>query len=98
MCRRETGEKEKENARGTMGRGKREKRPFFLPIISRRAFYISITVLLFLLGYTAGASAEERALTWSPSYRDSTERSKGKQGLNLGVRFSEVSVLYGGVC
>ena len=62
------------------------------------AFYISITVLLFLLGYTAGASAEERALTWGPSYRDSTERSKGKQGLNLGVHFSEVSVLYGGVC
>ena len=35
--------------------------------------------------------------TKCPSYRDSTERSKGKQGLNLGVRFSEVSVLYGGV-
>ena len=34
LCRRETGEKEKESARGTMGRGKREKRPFFLPIIS----------------------------------------------------------------
>ena len=35
--------------------------------------------------------------TKCPSYRDSTERSKGKQGLNLGFRFSEVSVLYGGV-
>ena len=33
LCRRETGEKEKESARGTMGRGKREKRPFPLPII-----------------------------------------------------------------
>ena len=32
LCRRETGER-KESARGTMGRGKREKRPFPLLII-----------------------------------------------------------------
>ena len=42
LCRREAGEKEKESARGMMGRGKKEERPF--PTFSlfprpSRAFY-----------------------------------------------------------
>lgn len=50
---REAGEKEKEDARGTMGRGKREdSSSHFLP----RSFY----------GYPAGASALERELLYIP--------------------------------
>ena len=56
------GEREKESARGMMGRGKRKSsRLFPLPIVPRA---ISIfRLLLFLLGCLAGASAEERAFT-----------------------------------
>ena len=52
-----------ESALGSMGRGKREER-------SRptRAFYF-FRLLLFLLGYPAGASTGERAPT-TPSMQD----------------------------
>ena len=57
----EAGEKEKESARGTMGRGKREERlpPFPSSHRSPRAFYFC-RLLIFWWGYPAGASAEER--------------------------------------
>ena len=45
--------------RGTMGRGKREER-LPLPIVSR-VLTISLIIVIFLKGYPAGASAEERA-------------------------------------
>ena len=61
-------EKEKESVRGTMGRGKREERPpsrlFPLPIVPC-ALYI-FRLLLFLLGYPAGPSTEERAPLYKP--------------------------------
>ena len=57
LYRRDAGEKEKESARGTMGRGKEKARFFPLPIFPRA---LSIfRKLLFLLGYSAGASAEK---------------------------------------
>ena len=59
MCCGEAGEKEKESMWGTMGRGKREERlPF--PIVPR-VLTISLIIVIFLKGYPAGASAEERA-------------------------------------
>ena len=54
MCHREADEKEKESARDT-GDG-----PFPSSHRPPRTFYNSITELVFLLGYPAGASAEER--------------------------------------
>ena len=61
VCRKEAGEKEK-SARGTMGRGKiYERLPSFLS--SRRPGAPPIfPLLLFILGYQVGASAEERAV------------------------------------
>jgi len=64
LCRGEAGERKKESAQDTMGiRAKREERPqapafSFFP--SCPALFI-FPLLLFLLGYPAGASAEERA-------------------------------------
>ena len=61
LCHREAGEKEKESAQGTMGKGKKEERRLFpLPIVLRALGIFRL--LLFLLGYPAGASAEERDL------------------------------------
>ena len=59
LCGRKAGQKEKESARGAMGRGKREERlpPFPSSHRPLRAFYFPL--LLFLLGYSAGACAEE---------------------------------------
>ena len=57
------GEKEKESARGTMGRGKREERerPTFSPLpIVPRALSIFFDYCYFQEGYPAGTSAEER--------------------------------------
>ena len=52
LCRREAGEKGKESARGTMGRGRRESsRLFSLPIVPRAPSIFRW--LLFLLGYPA---------------------------------------------
>ena len=48
LCRREAGEKKKESARGTMGRGKREERPFLtFSLVPRplRAFYFFIIAI-----------------------------------------------------
>ena len=61
LCCGEAGEKEKESARGTMGRGKREERlpPFPSSHRPPRAFYFC-RLLIFWWGYPAGASAEER--------------------------------------
>ena len=57
MYRREAGEREKESARGTMGRGIRKSEVF---PFSHRAPLSIFRLLLFLLGYPAGASAEKR--------------------------------------
>ena len=61
VCRKEAGEKEK-SAQATMGRGKiYERLPSFLS--SRRPGAPPIfPLLLFILGYQVGASAEERAV------------------------------------
>ena len=59
LCCREAGEKEKDSARGTMGRGREKRGPFPLPIVPRALSIFRL--LLLLLGYPAGASAEERA-------------------------------------
>ena len=62
-------EKEKEIAWGTMGRGKRVQRPpAFSLFPSSSARFLFFDVLLFLLGYPAGASAEERADTMKDIY------------------------------
>ena len=56
-------EKEKENAQGTMGREKRDASlpPFPFSHRPPRAFlFFFFPLLLFLLGYPAGASAEEK--------------------------------------
>ena len=58
LYRREAGEKEKESARETMGRGKRRSELFPSSHCSPRAFYFSIIAIS--LGYPAGASAEKR--------------------------------------
>ena len=58
LCSREAVEKEKESARGTMGRGKTA--PAFSLFPSYPARFLFFRLLLFLLGYPAGASAEER--------------------------------------
>ena len=62
LCCGETGERnKKESAHGTMGRGKKEERPprlFPLPIVPRALSIFPL--LLFLKGYRAEASAEER--------------------------------------
>ena len=58
LCRREAREKEKESARGTMGREKREETPFPSSLVPRALSIFSL--LLFLVGFPAGASAEER--------------------------------------
>ena len=42
LCREEGGEKEKERARGTMGKGEGEERPFPSSHLPPRACYISI--------------------------------------------------------
>ena len=52
---------EKRSAQGTMGKGKKEERRLFLLLIVPRALGI-FRLLLFLLGYPAGASAEESDL------------------------------------
>ena len=58
LYRREAVDREKEDTRGTM-EGKREEARFFpLPIVPRALCIFRL--LLFLLGYTAGASAEKR--------------------------------------
>ena len=59
MCCGQAGEKEKESMRGTMGRGKREER-LPLPIVPRM-LTIFLIIAIFLKGYPAGASVEERA-------------------------------------
>ena len=58
LYRREAGEREKESARGTMGRGKRRSEVFPLPTVPRALS--TFRKLLFLLGYPTGASAEKR--------------------------------------
>ena len=81
LCCGEAGEKEKESARGTMGRGKREERPrgsrrFPLPIVPRPLSIFSIIdILIFWWGYPVGASAEERVsvshtLIWLPKNKN----------------------------
>ena len=57
LYRREAGERKKESARGTMGRGIRKSEVF--PFSHRPPLSI-FRLLLFLLGYPAGASAEKR--------------------------------------
>ena len=57
LYRREAGERKKESARGTMGRGIRKSEVF--PSSHRPPLSI-FRLLLFLLGYPAGASAEKR--------------------------------------
>ena len=47
LCRRGAGEKEKESARGTMGRGKREERPFPSSHRPLGAFYFPICTAIF---------------------------------------------------
>ena len=56
------GEKEKESALGTIGRGKREEKlpPFPSSHRSPRAFYFFIIAIF--IGMPCGASAEERAV------------------------------------
>ena len=66
LCRRGAGEKEKESARGTMGRGKREERPFPSSHRPLGAFYFSICTAIFFLRYPAGAFAEEREFSALP--------------------------------
>ena len=56
LYRREAGERKKESARGTMGRGIRKSEVF--PSSHRPPLSI-FRLLLFLLGYPAGASAEK---------------------------------------
>ena len=60
--RREAGRKEKKNAQGTMGRGKRKQRVLLFPSSHRppRASCFFITAIF--MGYPAGTSAEERAV------------------------------------
>ena len=58
------GEK-KESARGTIGRGKREERPFPSSHRPLGAFYFSVCTTIFL-GYPAGAIAEEREFSAFP--------------------------------
>ena len=58
LYRRGAGERKKERARGTMGRGKEKARFFPLPIVPRALS--TFRKLLFLLGYSAEASAEKR--------------------------------------
>ena len=101
LCRRETGEKKKK-ARGARWKEEREKRglPLF-PSSPSHFLYFDYSIAIFIGIHSGSICGGENSNmgggTKCPSYRDSTERSKGKQGLNLGVRFSEVSVLYGGV-
>ena len=59
----EAGEKEKESARGTIGRGKREETPALSLFPSSPVRFLFFRLLLILQGYLAGASAEERATT-----------------------------------
>ena len=58
LCCREAVEKEKESARGMMGREKTA--PAFSLFPSSPTRFLFFRLLLFLLGYPAGASAEER--------------------------------------
>ena len=61
LCHREAGKKKMGSAQGTMGKGKKEERRLFpLPIVPRALGIFRL--LLFLLGYPAGASAEESDL------------------------------------
>ena len=45
LCRREAGEKEKESARGTMERGKKEERPFPSSLIPRALSFFFIIAI-----------------------------------------------------
>ena len=58
LCSREAVEKEKESARGMMGREKTA--PAFSLFPSSPTRFLFFRLLLFLLGYPAGAAAEER--------------------------------------
>ena len=94
--------RKKKKARGARWKEEREKRSLSLfPSSPSNFLHFDYSIAIFI-GIPSGSlcggeSSNTGGGTKSPSYRDSTERSKGKQGLNLGVRFSEVSVLYGGV-
>ena len=68
LCRRGAGEKEKESARGTMGRGKREERreAFSLFPSSPGRFLFFHLYCYFFLRYPAGAFAEKREFSAFP--------------------------------
>ena len=55
LCRRGAGEKEKESARGTMGRGKREERHFPSSHRPLGAFYFSICTAIFFFEIPSGS-------------------------------------------
>ena len=60
------GEREKESARGTMGRGKRRTTFFLFPSFPARFLFFSIIAIF--IGIPSGASEEERGLVMNAAW------------------------------